>query len=406
MTDLLLYTLVIPQDSQSDLLNRLQQQLATAGVLDQDGGVVEQLSSEPGNQTISGLYRDQFAAKMAAELEELAQASGFDELPVASLDGATSTNGYYSLERADVDQVQPHTSLVQQFDLSLTKKGTQNKHWRALETNPRQVDHDFGTDLAAEVAVPAAASKVQWYNPADGSRPSATPVETRSAELGDVDIYDLTDAPWYDPFGEDPPTLLYEVPYIDEEATDVRVYDTLGAEQKLNAEYDLQWQKVFSTQHDFGGEVVIDTGLLRLRLDEGAGTLEAERWDPDATQTVEGTGTYGDGLYGEGLYAGQSGDWVDAGLSQPADVSVFDVDLVEISMATVRAQVLLDDSGTLFALDVVLDRGVQDALFSIPENESGPIPTALQDWLSPIATTTLVDPQAEKTTVARDTTRK
>ncbi len=380
MADILLYTLVVPKDSQSDLLNRLQQQLATAGILDQDGSVVEQLSSEPGNQTVSGLYRDPFAAKMATELEELARASGFDELPLTGLDGATSQDGYYVLESADVDQVQPHTTLVQQFDLSLTKKGTQNGFWRALETNPRQVNHDFGGDLDVLVGIPAAATKVRWYDPATGATEPASTLETRSAELGDVDIYDVDASP----LSTDTPALIYEIDYGAEETVDCRVWDTQGTSDKLDADGNLQWQKVFATDHDVtsDAELILDSGLLRVRFDEAAGTIAAQEWDETNTT------------------------WTDVGLSRPSGVSLLDVDLTTIGMATIQAQLLIDDNGTLYSLDVILARGDTDALFAIPENEGGPIPTNIQDWLSPIAKTTLVDPQTTKTVVDRHTVRK
>ncbi|SEW10246.1 hypothetical protein [Natrinema salifodinae] len=383
MGDLQLYTLVVPQDSQSGLSAQLQQQLATAGILGQDGGIVEQLSSEPGDQTITGLYRARYAGKMADELEELAQASGFDEIPLAGLDEATSKDGYYAIQDADVEQVQPHTTEVQRFDLSLTKKGTRNDHWRALETNRRQLDHEFGNSTSpVRVGVPAIASKVQWYNPEDQARAPASSIETRSAELGDVEIYDVDDGEAA--VGTSTPTLLYEIAYTDEELADCRVYDTLGHGSKLDANGDLQWQKLFSTQHDFDAPIVMDNGRIRLRLDEPNGTLEAEEWD--ATNEV----------------------WSTVGLEadQPSTVELFDVDLTGVAMVRDQAQLTFDVDGELFALDAIVNRGYDDVQFTIPENENGPIDPDLEDWLSPIASTLVVDPNASKGLVARNEVRR
>ncbi|MDF9748356.1 hypothetical protein [Natrinema salsiterrestre] len=383
MTDLQLYTLVVPQDSQSGLLSQLQQQLATSGILEQDGGIVEQLSGQPGDQTVSGVYRARYAGKMADELEELGRASGFDELPLAGVGEKTSKDGYYALESADVDQIQPQTTLVQRYDLQLRKKGTQDDYWRAVKPNRRQLDHPFGNDTApVEVGVPAAASKVQWFNAEDQSRESASAIETRSAELGDVDIYDLEGGE--SAVGVEDPTLIYEVPYTDEELTDCRIYDTLGEASKLDADGDLQWQKLFSTQHDFDDEIVLDNGRIRLRLDEPAGTLEAETWDSSTDS------------------------WTTVGLEadQPSSVELFDVDLMDVAMVCDRAQLTFDVDGSLFALNAIVNRGHDAVQFTIPAGESGPIPTDLESWLEPIASTSVVDANAAKTLVARNEVRR
>lgn len=380
MSDLQLYTLVVASASQTELRNQQRQELAQAGVLDQDGGVAEQLSSNPGDQTLNGVYRGRFAEKMATEIDELSSAAGFEAVPLAGIDGSTPIDGYYVVEEADVRPAQAQTGNAQRYDLTLTEMGTRNSHWRAVETNRRQVDHDWGNDLDALVGVPATAGKVQWYNPDDGSKELASPVNTHSAELGDVEIYDLNDGEAA--VGTSNPTLLYEISYREEENTDCRVYDTRGHGSKLDTDGNLQWQKVFSTQHDFDDELVFDTGRLRLRPDEGAGTLEAEEWD--ATNEV----------------------WSDVGLTQPSTTELFDVDLTSITMLRDQAQLTFDVDGSLYALDAILHAGHEDVLFAIPENESGPIPTDLQDWLSPIASTTIVDPQATKTLVSRREVRK
>ncbi|QLG47889.1 hypothetical protein [Natrinema halophilum] len=381
MTDLQLYTLVVPSNPQSGLMARLQQQLATSGILEQDGGVVEQLSSEPGDQTISGYYRAKYADKMATELEELAQASGVDELSLAGMSSSTSKDGYYSLESADVEQVAPQTPLVQRFDLTLRHKGTRNDYWRALEPSRRQLDHPFGNSTTpVEVGVPAVAAKAQWFNPEDQTRKLASPTTTRNAELGDVEIFDLDAGETA--VGTENPTLLYEISYTSEEDVDCRVYDTLGNTAKLDANSDLQWKKTFSTQADFDDELVLDNGLLRLRLDEPNSTLTAEEWDDSNTT------------------------WSAVSLSKPSTVDLMDVDLMDVAMVRDRAQFTFDVDGSLFALNAILNRGFNDVQFTIPPNESGPIPTDLENWLDPIASASVVDPNASKTLISRTEVRR
>lgn len=378
MPDLQLYTLVVPSAAQGSLDNRQQQQLARAGILGSDVGAVDQIATGSADETITGVYRGKYAEKMAAELKELAAASGVETVAVVGIGTETPLDGYYAVDNARTEPAQPQTGKAQRYELALVQRGRRGSHFRALETNPRQVDHDFGSDLDSYVGAPATASKVRWYDPDTSAIEQASVLETRAAEGGDVDIYDV-DASSYDT-----PALIYEIGYAAEENVDVRVYDTLGNTDKLDTDGNLQWRKVFATDHDTASsaELIVDNGLLRLRLDEAAGTIAAQEWDETNTT------------------------WTDVGLSAPSGVSLFDVDIMEIGMATVRAQLLIDDNGTLFALDVTLARGDQNALFALPENESGPIPTNIQDWLEPIAKTTLVDPQAAKDLVARADVRK
>ena len=388
MPDLQLYTLIAPSASQSQLGNLQRQEIAQSGILGQDGGVTEQLSSNPADQTLNGVYRGLYAEKMATEVDELSSASGFEAVPLAGIEGPTPLDGYYAVEEANTEPAQAQTGRAQRYELSLSRKGTRNKHWRALETNPTDdISHEFGNDLEALVGIPAAASKVQWYNSEDQTRVPASPTGARSAELGDVEVYDLADAPWYDPTADlidDPPVLLYEIPYTAEENVDCRIYDTRGEASKLDDGGSLAWQKVFSTTHDFDDVLILDNGLIRLRLDEPNGTLEAEEWD-DANTT-----------------------WTTVGLgsSQPPTVSLFDVDLMDIAMVRDRAQLTFDVGGSLFALNAILNRGYGAVQFTVPENETGPIPDDLENWLSPIASTSIADPNASKTLVARKEVRK
>ncbi|QLK25405.1 hypothetical protein HYG81_15125 [Natrinema zhouii] len=383
MPDLQLYTLVVPSASQSQLGNLQRQELAQLGVLNQDGGITEQLSSNPADQTLNGVYRGQYAEKMATEVDELSSASGFEAVPLAGMGASAPLDGYYAVEEANVEPAQAQTGRAQRYELSLSKKGTKNDHWRALETNPNEdIDHEFGNDTSLLVGVPAAAEKVQWLNDDDWTRTPASAAATRSAELGDVDIYDLDGGETA--AGTSNPTLLYEIGYTDEEDVDTRVYDTLGNAAKLDVDGNLQWQKVFSTTHDFDAEVILDTGLLRLRLDEPNGTLEAEEWDA-------GTGS-----------------WTTVGLEadQPVTIDLMDVDLMDVAMVRDRAQLTFDVGGKLFALNAIVTRGADTVQFTIPEGETGPIDPDLEDWLEPIASTSAVDPQPSKGLVSRREVRR
>ncbi|PGF16188.1 hypothetical protein CP556_08725 [Natrinema sp. CBA1119] len=384
-----IYNSPIPEAAQTDERDRLGQQLAEAGILQEDGAVVESLSSQAADLTLSGQYRwgEEISTMLADELDELSDSS-LPTLPLYRRSGVYSNAGYYEIASADVEPLHANDRSVWAYTLSLTFVGKKGSYFRALETTPGQLDRDaWGNDLTSHVGVPAAASKVQWLNAAgDGTRVPASPIETRTTAAADVDVYDLTDAPWYDPppFDEDPPTLIYTVGYADEVPCGIRAYDTRGYDAKFTAEGIRQWQTVHSTEHDIDNPVVLSNALIRLRLDEAAGSIEAETWD-------SGTDS-----------------WTTVGLEadQPSTVTLFDVDLETVAMARVRAQLTFDVDGELFALNTILARGDDAVLFALPENETGPVDPDLENWLSPIASTSIVDPQAEKTLVSRKEVRR
>lgn len=387
--DLKLYTLIATGAGQTDRNNQRRQQLASAGLLNQDGGNVEQVASEPADQRIRGHYRGRYAAKMAQELEELAS-SGIEALPVTALEDAASTSldGYYEIESADIGPPRAATEAVQRYDLSLSKKGTRNSHWRALETNPSQVDHDeqWGNDQTELVGVPSTASKVRWYRDENSAVAPATSTTTRQAELGDVDMYDLADgraALGLD--GDQGPWLVYDVDYGAEELVDVRVWDTRGYDSKHDADGGLQWAKLFNTQHDFAAPVILDTGVLRLEIDEPNQTIAAQEWDASTSA------------------------WTDVTLTNDSAWTLFDADLVEIGMTRAEAQLTFSDGSELFALDAIVERGADVVLFANPQAEDPnpePIPQGLLDWLDPIAASTVYDTGASKGLVSRQEVRR
>ena len=387
-----IYNSPIPEAAQTDERDRLGQKLAEAGILQEDGAVVESLSSEAADLTLSGQYRwgEEISTMLATELDELS-ASSLPTLPLYRRSGGYSNAGYYEIASADVEPLHGNDRSVWRYSLSLTFVGKKGSYFRAVEATPWKLDHELGNSTSPiEVGVPAAATKVQWHNPEDGTRSPAVPVETRPTAAADVDIYDFESGynavydTNYNLVEGGTATLLYAADYADGPPCGVRVYDTRGYDGKFTSEGIRQWQTVHSTEHGIGDPVVMSNALIRLRLDEPNGTLEAEEWDATNDQ------------------------WTTVGLgsSQPPTVSLFDVDLESVAMVRDQAQLTFDVDGSLFALNAILSRGLDTVQFSIPENETGPVPAALEDWLSPIASESLIDPGAEKTLVARSEVRR
>ena len=76
-----------------------------------------------------------------------------------------------------------------------------------------------------------------------------------------------------------------------------------------------------------------------------------------------------------------------------------------------RVQVTFDVSETdsdrdLFALDAILSSGADEVLFTVPDGEDGPVPDALEEWLEPISSESIVDAQPTKTLISRSEVRK
>ncbi|WP_254768238.1 hypothetical protein [Salinilacihabitans rarus] len=383
-----LYNSPLPESAATDERDRLGQQLAEAGLLDEDSAMVESIASQAADLTLEGQYRwgEDVSTMLATELDELSGAST-GALPLYRRSGGYPNAGYYEIASADVAPLHANDRSVWRYTLSLTHAGARGRHFRAIEPTQRQLDHEFGTDTQALVAVPTTASKVRWFDPESKAIAQATTLETRAAEPLDVDVYDLADGEAA--VGVSDPWLIYDVSYADDVRTGVRAYDTRGNAEKFMTTGDgsqgpRQWQTIHSTGHDITNEIVLDNGLLRLRPDETAGTMSAEMWDDT------------------------NGVWSDTGLAgtQPATVTLLDVDLTAVSMVRDVVQLLFDVDGSLFALNAIVAKGYDEVLFSIPENETGPIPTDLETWLSSIASSSITDPNAAKTLVPRSEVRR
>ena len=376
-----LYHLPLPGEAQTSESDQLGTELAESGLLSGDGSVVDALSTSAADIRITGQFRagEKYAPQLADELEDLASSS-LENLPLFRTDRRYSSAGYYELANADVSPAHPQTTSVFEYELSLREVGTKNSHYRALATKPRQLDHEFGNDLDALLTLPKVARKTRWSDPEDQTVASATPTDTRETEFGDVEIYDVEDGETA--VGTDTPTLIYELDYVDEAETGLRVYDTLGHAEKADDDGVRQWEVVTWTRHDLDDAVVLDSGALRVEIDEHAGTIDAEEWD--------GAG------------------WVDVGLTNDSDWLVYDVDLVRVGMVTATAQLTLEDEseGELFVLGVTLQRGDSEVLVDIPDGETGPVPAGIEDWLEPIASERLVDAQPSKGLVSRSEVRR
>ncbi|MFC4549375.1 MULTISPECIES: hypothetical protein [Halorussus] len=379
MTDLLLYALALPRAGQTQTEQQQRQNLSKHGLLDNDSGVVQHVSSEPGTRALSGVYRGKYAEKMASELEELATAAGDSSLPLAGRGTSTPMDGYYSVEEADVRPADPKAQNLYRYRLSLAKDGTRASRRRAISTTVVQVENDLGNDQTALVGVPTAAEDVRWSDSESKQTEAVAVVETRSAELGDVDVVDAKASSFTNP------TLVYDVDYTAEADVDVRVWDTQGHGSKLDGDGYLQWKKVFSTSHDFSGNPVCDNGLVRLTFDTAANSLAVEEWDSStSTWSAVALGT---------------SNWELAGL-----------DVTEIGLASIEAQVRFEDPSQSptaeYYLNMSLKRGWEWPLWTVPENETPPTPSGLQDLLAPVASGSDYDPQEVQTLVDRSEVRK
>lgn len=386
MSRFVLHRLALPEQTQQRTGTQIRRNLAGQGALGGENAAVESISLEPGERSLVGSYRGLRAAMLAQRLEELFDAPLFDDGEVVAFynsASASQVDGYYTLRNVDVEPSIPQTDTHQRFDGVLTKKGTRQTHWRSVTTAPVQLTTDFGSDTTGYVGVHANASKIIWFDPVGKEEVSASLVETRNAEHGDVEIYD-TQAPTFTGSDVDP-VLLYELDYSDEGAVDCRVYDDRGNASKTDGNGHLQWQSVFRPTHDVEGKFVVSNGLRRLTFDDANNSLTAEAWDEGTTS------------------------WTSTSLGA-SDWQLYDTDLTHVGIARVDAQVTFEDTtgGTLFRLDMRLHRGYNDPQWFVPPDEttnSGTTPSGLQTLLNPIANDDTVHPQDRHTLTARKDVR-
>ncbi len=344
-----LYFSPIPQPSQPQEATTTGKNLSTLDSVDLNSTVVEALGSRAADVTVEGQYRygAKYSTKFARELDELADSAFTNVSLFGDIDGEDiSRPGYYAIESATVEPLHPNSFDVWIYDLSLTLEGTRGSHRQAVETSKDAKQNDFGSDQETRVAIPSAATHVEWWD-GTAETESPSPVEARTTAYGDVDVYDVDAAPF------DDPTLLYRSPeYELERDLHCRLWDTYGRGSKTDSDGVVQWVRAFATDHEPRGAMVLENGLLRLTLDDEAETISAERWS--------------------------SGSWTDEALGTSSWAPV-DVDVRHISPARLEVRILFSDGSSRYPLDCILSRGDVDALFVRTPNAQSATPSGLVD---------------------------
>lgn len=371
MTDLNIYVHNIPSDDLTSDTTAQSPSVNIAGLLNQDGTVAERISTPPGDFRVRAQHRGRFADLMAAEVEELARSAGYSPVPIFVPTGQSVVDGFYVVTNSNIGPADPRERRVQDIDLSVSMSGTRANRYRAVRSDGRlrQVTHPFGSANTAELGVPATATDVYWVNPETGAATDANRITTRTGERGSVSIYDATNAPVSDP------VLVYDAPY-DASDGDIYAWDTRGLANRDTAAGIIQWQRVFDSTHDFSGDArVLSNGLLRLTLDPQASPgISAERYDTAA------------------------GAWTAVSLGS-SSWSLVDIDIGhrnshQLSPARVDALTRWTDGSTTYSLDLTLHRGQDVAQFDRSRSQpSSGVPSGLQTLLSPIASTSIRDPQ-------------
>jgi hypothetical protein len=319
---------------------------------------------------------------MAKELEELFSNDEFDSVPYWGLTEAIPEEGYYTLSNIDVNPPEPRVSEAQKFDGAMTKKGTRRTFWRAVTTNTRtSLENDFGSGSENRIAIPGSATNVRWYNNTDGSIEEAgaggnfdTPGSVQSYEY-------IVSNPSFDD-----PTLIYDVPYEDEEL-DMIVWDTNGNSNKTDGDGNVQWDRVYDVNHEFTGNVIISSTVYRLQFAEGANPLT----DNDLTAEEYGV------------------SWSSVSLGA-SDWEFYDLNINKIAPFEVEAQVEFVDTTTnpnsFYSLDLIFYRDNNWPLWIRPQNENSATPSGLQTLLDPIASPSTVESQPTKTLIERTEVEK
>lgn len=382
-----LYTHLLPLDkaSQDRVRGTDSQQTAGRTAL-QSTPSAQPTGSEPGKKSLTGHLGGDGASELARALSELGNPAdpGFQTLPVfASTDGSDDSeevpvdDGYYTITRVRTQPVQPAaTGPLAQYDLTLKTVGTRQSQWRSVQTAPTALDAtDFGsTAESPTVAIPAAAPKTYWYDPVSGAVTPATPTATVASAGGDLARYDPTAA------SADVPRLVYDVEYEDQVDTGCVLWDRYGDVQKTNADGTVQWRPVYSRAHEFRGAAVASTRRVRLLVDDATGLLGAERYS--------------------------AGSWSTVSLGTPSAWGLSHVDVTGVDPAVLQLQCWFETDSDLFALDARLRRGADGIVWSVPENETGPVPSGLIDLLAPTAADTYEVAGATTTTLSREEVRR
>jgi len=372
-----LYTTPLPEASATSEKNTVAQQLAKNGLINGDGSTVETVSSSVPDLLLEGQYRfgENISTNLARSLRELSNSS-LGPLPIHHRNKDWSDQGYYLVDRAEVEPLHPKQQSVWKYSVTLSKSGTRSKFWRAIRTNPQTADNPIGSASTPEIGLSVRARKVQWFDDVGGAVEDATPKRRVEGEHDYLHIYDTSEPEF------DRPVLIYDIPYDEEYKTNCEVRDTYNrnryryenesgaivgdatvgsATVSKTVRVGAQHQRVYVTDHDWVGDMVLETDRLRLVIDQPEDDLRAYRWSPtDGQYTIIQLGT---------------SPW-----------RLWDIDLTHVGLPRIEAQMEFENinTGDRHNLNATLVRGLDDVVFTVPTNGTSP-PQGLIDRLNPIA---------------------
>lgn len=381
-----LYRQSVPKDTQLQARGQGSRRVQTSGsVAENSAGVTQGIAVNPQGQRLEVGLKGAGAARIVESYAELFDAGGITSVAYYGTGQRTPTDGYYVLEGVESEPVIRGNGDGGNVVGRLRRKGSRKSHWRAVPTNPYSGYTSNLNDgfTRARVVVPSTATKVRWSN-RDGATEEATAISAGVAtEFGTVDIYDALDSSYES--GTSNATLVYDLPYVHTGKHDAKVWDDRGNASKTDADGVLQWQKVYRSDHVFEGAAVVDTGRLRVYLDDEAQTITAEAWD-------SGTSSW------SAVSLGTS-DWV-----------LYDTDIVGINQCRVDAQLEFSNTdGTdaiqFYRYDTVAHRGKAGLMFKDPPDEDNVDPTDLDSLLSPIQGEDNTDPQQTRALRSRQDLR-
>ena len=390
-----LHNLDISEDALERRSNDIARRVEKQGVVTNGPAAVESLSLDPNEIAIAGEFRgreDDLDTIMAAEVEDLFDADDIEAVAYHDVADPDAADGYYTLSNVSTSAPDPRLTDSTKFDGRATRVGTRSDYHRAVQTASTTVGSPFGSGTP-HVAVPLTGRMTQWVDRVSGESIWATPATTVTTEFGGVELFDPTSSPY------DQSELVYDVPYQDDGAVDVRVWDdynrpleaTAGTGSKTlggntfggntfggtTTEQETvvgnRWRQVFRTNHQFVGRGVLETGRLQLVCDETGNRLSAGRWNPD-TDRYERVSL-------------PNSEW-----------RLFDLDIRAIGAARIEAQLAftrLDQDG-IETVQVSLQRGLDGALIWRRDGLD-PLPSGLQVRLEPIALDADVDLSPTKT---------
>ena len=381
MSDRRLYTLLIAEEALSATPGTSRQDVQT---LSGAATAATPTGQNPGEIRLRGQFGDDYAELLGTELRELLSATAYNYLPYYFVANAGTNDthpdaGYYPSEETRHERVVPKTSGIAEFDVGLVREGTRESHRRRVRTDTTQRAHVFGTATEALVAAPAAAEHVRWVSTDRDSAAAAAVSTTLTTEFGDVDQYRIDLAPT-----GDNSQLVYDLPYDEAGNVDARVFDTWG-NSETDSEGRFAWQQVYTTDHEYRGDVILENGLLRLMID----TTNF----PNSLTVEEYTG----------------GSWSSLGLGT-SDWRLAEIDIRRIAPPDVRAMMRFEDTSSSdeHTLEAVLHRGWDAVQFLEPADseqnllQASQAPSGLGDRLDPIAATTIIDPEARQGLIARE----